>query len=47
MRLFQLPADRRGWPRAHPEGEVVPVAEEFEIGWRAVDKLGWTALATG
>ena len=34
-----------GWSAAHPDGEVVPVAEEFEIGRRAMDELGWAAGA--
>lgn len=33
------------WLAAHPQGEAVPVAEEFEIGRRAVRELGWAAPA--
>ena len=34
-----------GWLAAHPDGEVVPVTEEFEIGRRAMGELGWAAGA--
>lgn len=32
------------WLTAHPQGEVIPVAEEFEVVRRASTELGWTAL---
>ncbi len=31
------------WLTAHPQGEVIPVAEEFEVVRRASTELGWTA----
>ncbi|GAA2840263.1 organomercurial lyase [Nonomuraea rubra] len=31
------------WQAAHPDGEVVPVAEEFEVVRLAMIELGWTA----
>ncbi|WP_199434740.1 organomercurial lyase MerB [Qaidamihabitans albus] len=34
------------WLATHPQGEVLPIAEEFEIGRRAVRELGWAAHST-
>ncbi|WP_020501435.1 organomercurial lyase MerB [Sciscionella marina] len=33
------------WLTAHPQGEVIPVAEEFQVVRRASTELGWTALS--
>lgn len=41
--FFSSPAAAADWSAAHPEGEVVPIAEEFEIGLRATAELGWAA----
>lgn len=41
--FFSSPEAAADWSAAHPDGEVVPVAEEFTIGRQAMDKLGWTA----
>ncbi|MGV9386449.1 organomercurial lyase [Nonomuraea sp. NPDC003707] len=32
-----------GWLSAHPDGEVVPVAEEFDVVRQAMTQLGWAA----
>lgn len=44
--FFSSSAAAAGWLAAHPDGEVVPVADEFEVGRRAMDELGWAAPAT-
>lgn len=31
------------WPAANPDGEVVPVAEEFAVVRQAMIQLGWAA----
>ncbi|MGW3353415.1 organomercurial lyase [Nonomuraea rubra] len=33
------------WRHAHPDGQVVPVAEEFEVVRRAAIELGWAPAA--
>lgn len=43
--FFSSPEAAADWSAAHPDGEVVPVAEEFTIGRQAMDKLGWMAPA--
>lgn len=41
--FFSSPEAAADWSAAHPEGEVVPIAEEFQIGLRAMAELGWAA----
>jgi alkylmercury lyase len=43
--FFSSPEAAAGWATAHPDGQIVPVAEEFKIGRRAMAELGWTAPA--
>jgi alkylmercury lyase len=35
-----------GWSAAHPDGEVVPVADEFGVAGRAMVELGWAKSNT-
>ncbi|GAA4710250.1 alkylmercury lyase [Promicromonospora umidemergens] len=44
--FFSSPQAAEGWLTAHPDDQIVPVIEEFEVGRRAMDELGWIAPAT-
>lgn len=41
--FFSSPEAAAEWSTVYPQGEVVPIADEFEIVQRAQEQLGWAA----